>query len=187
VGDIAPDFTLEGDAGPPWALADARGSRVVLYFYPKDSTPGCTRQANEFSLALAEFARRNTIVIGVSKDSVKSHAGFRSRHKLQLPLLSDADLGVHKSYGVYGQKLMYGKVVMGTIRSTFIIDAAGVIEHVFSPVRVDGHLEAVLAALANASTLPARAKRQAAVTPKVVSAPPPTHRTGATSTKRSST
>jgi len=147
VGDRAPGFSLAGSDNQSHALAAYAGKAVILYFYPKAATPGCTRQALAFSAHLAAFAKKNAVVLGVSKDSVASHCRFRDKHDLGIVLLSDPDLAVHRAYGVYGEKMMYGKPVMGVIRSTFVIGADGRIEKVFSPVKVDGRAEAVLAAL----------------------------------------
>jgi peroxiredoxin Q/BCP len=146
-GGAAPAFSLAGSDGSTHSLAGYAGKKVVLYFYPKDDTPGCTREALAFSAQLAAFAKKNAVVLGVSKDSVASHCRFRDKHELGVVLLSDPDLAVHRAYGVYGEKMMYGKPVMGVIRSTFVIGADGRLEKVFSPVKVDGHAEAVLAAL----------------------------------------
>jgi peroxiredoxin Q/BCP len=145
-GAKAPAFTLDGDLGEV-SLADLRGKVVVLYFYPKDSTPGCTREAQAFSARSKELAKLGAIVLGVSKDSVASHGRFREKYDLTVKLLSDPDLGVQKAYGAYGEKTMYGKKVMGTIRSTFVVDEKGTIARVFPSVKVDGHDEAVLAAV----------------------------------------
>jgi peroxiredoxin Q/BCP len=145
-GDTAPDFTLESDDGPV-KLGTLRGKAVVLYFYPRDNTPGCTREAQGFSAAIKSFEKLGAVVLGVSKDSVESHCGFRDKYKLKLRLLSDPDLTVHKAYGAYGEKTMYGKKVQGTIRSTFLIGADGKIERAYRSVKVDGHPEAVLEAL----------------------------------------
>jgi len=146
-GDKAPSFKLESDLGKPFELKDFRGQILVLYFYPKDNTPGCTREAQAFAAASKAFAKAGAAVVGISKDSVKSHIGFREKYGLSFPLLSDPELVAHKAFGTYGEKNMYGKKVMGTIRSTFIIDAKGKIVRVFSNVRVDGHAEAVLDAI----------------------------------------
>jgi peroxiredoxin Q/BCP len=147
VGAPAPGFSLAGSDSATHSLASHAGKKVVLYFYPKDDTPGCTREALAFSAQLAAFAKKNAVVLGVSKDSIASHCRFRDKHALGFVLLSDPDLAVHRAYGVYGEKMMYGKPVMGVIRSTFVIGPDGTIERVFSPVKVDGHEEAVLAAL----------------------------------------
>jgi|SRR5579883_2795583 len=147
-GDLAPPFALESDGGETVSLKDFKGKTLVLYFYPKDNTPGCTREAQAFSAATKKFAKLGASVVGVSKDSIKSHCSFRDKYSLDFPLLSDPDLSVHKAYGAYGEKVMYGKKVLGTIRSTFVIDKKGKLAKVFSPVKVDGHAEAVLEAIA---------------------------------------
>ncbi|WP_394822373.1 peroxiredoxin [Pendulispora albinea] len=146
-GDKAPSFKLESDLGKSFELKDFKGQILVLYFYPKDNTPGCTREAQAFAAASKAFTKAGAAVVGVSKDSLKSHASFREKYGLSFPLLSDPDLVVQKAYGAYGEKNMYGKKVMGTIRSTFIIDGKGKIVRVFPNVKVDGHAEAVLDAI----------------------------------------
>jgi peroxiredoxin Q/BCP len=143
-GESAPDFSLASDSGKNVSLGDYRGKTLVLYFYPKDSTPGCTREAQAFEAAKAKLAKMGAAVVGVSKDSVKSHCSFRDKYDLSFPLLSDPDLKTHEAYGVYGEKMMYGKKILGTIRSTFVIDGKGKIAHVWSPVKVDGHADAVM-------------------------------------------
>src|SRR5690349_14600064 len=143
-GDKAPAFALESDAGKKLTLGDFAGKTLVLYFYPKDDTPGCTREAIGFSEALAKFKKAGAAAVGVSKDTVASHCKFRDKSKLTIPLLADPDLAVHKAYGTYGEKTMYGKKVMGVIRSTFVIDGAGKVQKAFSSVKVDGHVDAVL-------------------------------------------
>ncbi|WP_437315207.1 peroxiredoxin [Sorangium sp. So ce385] len=145
VGDRAPDFSLESDSGKKVGLADFPGKTVVLYFYPKDDTPGCTREAQAFSAGLDAFAEAGAVVLGVSRDSVDRHRKFRDKYDLEVTLLSDPDLVAHNAYGAYGEKTMYGKKVTGTIRSTFIIGADRKVKHVFSGVKVDGHADAVLA------------------------------------------
>ncbi|KYF86056.1 bacterioferritin comigratory protein [Sorangium cellulosum] len=145
VGDRAPDFSLESDSGKKVGLADFPGKTVVLYFYPKDDTPGCTREAQAFSAGLDAFAEAGAVVLGVSRDSVDRHRKFRDKYDLGVPLLSDPDLVAHNAYGAYGEKTMYGKKVTGTIRSTFIIGPDRKVKHVFSGVKVDGHADAVLA------------------------------------------
>jgi peroxiredoxin Q/BCP len=146
-GDQAPAFDLQSDAGTAVKLSDFAGQVLVLYFYPRDSTPGCTREAVAFSEALARFGAAGARVVGVSKDSVKSHGAFRDKYSLAIPLLSDPGLAVHKAFGAWGEKTMYGKKVEGTIRSTFVIGPDGKIAKVFPSVKVDGHVEQVLAAL----------------------------------------
>lgn len=146
-GDKAPAFDLESDAGNKIKLSDFKGKKLVVYFYPRDNTPGCTREAIAFSEAVDQIAAAGATVLGVSKDSVKSHCGFRDKHGLEIRLLSDPDLSVHKAFGAYGEKTMYGKKVEGTIRSTFVIGGDGKITKVFPNVKVDGHVDQVLAAL----------------------------------------
>ena len=146
-GVKAPPFALESDAGKKVSLKDFAGAPTVVYFYPKDSTPGCTREAQAFSAATATLKRLGATVLGISKDSTKSHCSFRDKYALTIPLLSDPDLTVHKAFGAYGEKTMYGRKVMGTIRSTFVIGADGKIARVFANVKVDGHADAVLAVL----------------------------------------
>src|SRR5580700_137215 len=148
-GDKAPAFELEADGGERFSLTEALkgGKSLVLYFYPKDNTPGCTREAQGFTLAKKKLAAAGAIVAGVSKDSIKSHCGFREKYELNFPLLSDPDLKVHRAYGAYGEKTMYGKKVMGTIRSTFLISPDGKVARAWRGVKVDGHVNAVLAAL----------------------------------------
>ncbi|WP_437620606.1 peroxiredoxin [Sorangium sp. So ce1151] len=144
-GDRAPDFSLESDSGKAVSLADFPGKTVVLYFYPKDDTPGCTREAQAFSAALQAFADAGAVVLGVSRDSVERHRKFRDKYDLGVTLLSDPELAAHNAYGAYGEKTMYGKKVTGAIRSTFIIGPDRKVKHAFSGVKVDGHADAVLA------------------------------------------
>jgi peroxiredoxin Q/BCP len=148
-GDKAPAFELEADGGERFSLSEALkgGKSLVLYFYPKDNTPGCTREAQAFTLAKKKLAAAGAIVAGVSKDSIKSHCGFRDKYELNFPLLSDPELKVHRAYGAYGEKTMYGKKVMGTIRSTFLISPDGKIAHAWRSVKVDGHVDAVIDAI----------------------------------------
>ena len=148
VGAPAPDFELEGTDGPV-SLHGLRGSRVILYFYPKDDTPGCTREACSFRDSMQRLDGHGVVVLGVSKDSIESHNRFREKYGLSFPLASDPEHRVATAYGAFGPKSMYGKLVTGTIRSTFLIDAGGKIERIWSPVKVDGHVDQVLAALAD--------------------------------------
>ncbi len=143
VGDKAPDFTAETDAGP-LSLKDLRGKKVVLYFYPKDNTSGCTREACDFRDAHAKLVKKGVVVLGVSPDSVKSHLGFKAKHKLPFTLVSDPDKAIANAYGAFAEKSMYGKKVMGIVRSTFVIDEKGKLAAIYSKVKVDGHVEAVL-------------------------------------------
>ena len=147
-GDAAPAFDLPSDSGETMKLADFKGQPLVLYFYPKDNTPGCTREAQAFTKLAGAFKKAGAAVVGVSKDPVASHCGFRDKLKLKIPLLSDPGLEVHKAYGAYGEKTTYGKKTVGVIRSTFLIDGKGKIARAWSSVKVDGHAEAVLEAVA---------------------------------------
>jgi peroxiredoxin Q/BCP len=146
-GQKAPDFSLSAADGSVVRLKELRGRPVVLYFYPKDDTPGCTREACAFRDSQAEIRTLGAVVLGVSPDSVASHERFRSKYSLGFPLLSDPDKAVATKYGAFGEKLMYGRKVVGMIRSTFVIDAGGVVRKVFPKVRVDGHAQQVLLAL----------------------------------------
>ncbi|MCY1062297.1 thioredoxin-dependent thiol peroxidase [Nannocystis sp. SCPEA4] len=146
-GDPAPPFALAADDGKTYALRDFAGRRVILYFYPRDSTPGCTTEACDFRDRHARFAASGVTVLGVSGDSLASHAKFRAAHGLNFPLLSDTGHQVATAYGAYGEKQMYGRKVQGVIRSTFVIGPDGRLEAVHSPVRVAGHADALLAAL----------------------------------------
>jgi peroxiredoxin Q/BCP len=143
-GAAAPAFNLPSDSGKNLTLSDFAGRPLVLYFYPKDNTPGCTREAQAFTKLLPKFKKAGAAVVGVSKDSVASHCGFRDKLGLKITLLSDPDLAVHKKYGAYGEKTLYGKKTVGVIRSTFLIDGKGRIQRAWSSVKVDGHAEAVL-------------------------------------------
>lgn len=145
--DIAPAFTLRGDDGASHSLADHAGAPVVLYFYPRDDTPGCTIEACDFRDNLARAAANGAVVLGVSKDSLPSHTKFREKYSLNFPLLSDPDLTVHKAYGAWGEKLMYGKPTVGVIRSTFLVGRDGRIARAWPRVKIDGHVDEVLRAL----------------------------------------
>ena len=146
-GKKAPDFKLASSAGGEVSLKDLRGKIVVVYFYPKDDTPGCTREACAFRDSQAALKRRGVVVLGISGDSLASHEKFRDKYDLNFPLLSDPDKAVAKKYGAWGEKVMYGKKTVGMIRSTFVIDGAGVVRKVFPRVKVDGHAEQVLEAV----------------------------------------
>ena len=143
-GTKAPAFTLPDQDGSPVSLSGFAGKKVVLYFYPKDSTPGCTRQACAFAAAYGEFERLGVPVIGVSKDSAASHRKFADRHSLPLPLLSDPELTAIQAYGVWQEKKLYGKVSMGVVRTTYIIDENGVIEKVMPKVKPDTNAAEIL-------------------------------------------
>ena len=146
-GDPAPEFRLPADDGRTYALKDLRGQKVVLYFYPKDDTPGCTREACSFRDNLARVRSKRALVFGVSKDGLDSHAKFRKKYSLSFPLLSDTDGKVLEAYGVWKEKNLYGKKHMGIERTTFIIDEGGRVQRIFPRVKVDGHVDEVLAAL----------------------------------------
>ena len=146
-GQKAPAFKLESSDGKKVSLGDFAGKNVVLYFYPRDSTPGCTLEAQAFRDAAAALKKKNAVVLGVSKDSIASHCKFRDKHDLNFPLLSDPEGEVLEKYGAWGEKVMYGKKMMGIIRSTFVIGPDGKIKKIFPKVKVAGHAEEVLAAL----------------------------------------
>jgi peroxiredoxin Q/BCP len=146
-GVKAPDFKLDTDEGTKVALKDFRGKNVVLYFYPKDDTPGCTREACAFRDSFAAIKKTGAVILGVSPDSTASHGKFKTKYKLPFPLLSDPERTVAKKYGAFGEKVLYGRKMLGMIRSTFVIDTKGVVRKVFPKVRVDGHSEKVLEAL----------------------------------------
>lgn len=147
-GNKAPGFALTSDSGKIIKLSDLAGSPVVLYFYPKDDTPGCTREACAFRDAQPELLRSGAVLLGVSADSVDSHAKFRDKYSLNFPLLVDADHQIAEKYGAWREKNMYGKKSMGIQRSTFLIDTAGKVFKVWKRVQVDGHDAQVLEALA---------------------------------------
>lgn len=145
-GDRAPNFKLATDEGEDVSRATLKGKPYVLYFYPKDDTAGCTREAVDFSAAAAKFAKLGIAVIGVSKDSVASHEKFRKKHKLKITLASDPDIKTALDWGVWVEKSLYGRKYMGMERATFLVDAKGVIARAWHKVKVPGHVEAVLAA-----------------------------------------
>ena len=147
VGTKAPQFTLKDQNGNSVSLSDFSGKKVALYFYPKDSTPGCTRQACAFAENFEGFRERNTVVIGISKDSVASHQKFAGKYGLPFILLSDPELQAIQAYGVWQEKKLYGKVSMGVVRSTYLIDEQGVIARVMPKVKPDTNAADILAAL----------------------------------------
>ena len=147
VGDPAPDFSLPRDGGGALSLSELKGKPVVLYFYPRDDTPGCTTEALDFTALGAEFAAAGAVVLGVSKDSPASHDKFKAKHDLGVTLLSDEDCAVCHAYGSWVEKSMYGKKYMGIDRSTFLIGADGRLVRIWRKVKVKGHAEDVLAAL----------------------------------------
>jgi peroxiredoxin Q/BCP len=147
VGDKAPPFTLAAGDGTSIALKDLKGKKVVIYFYPKDNTSGCTKEACAFQEYLSSVKKKGAVVLGVSADSAESHARFASKYALSFPLLSDEKKEMLKAYGVWKEKSMYGRKYMGIERTTFIIDETGKISHIFPKVKVDGHVNEVLAVL----------------------------------------
>ena len=147
VGMKAPQFTLPDKNGNMVSLSDFLGKKVVLYFYPKDNTPGCTRQACAFALKNKEIENKNAVVIGISKDSVNSHLKFATKYNLPFVLLSDTELSAIQAYGVWQEKKLYGKVSMGVVRTTFLIDERGVIKAVMPKVKPDTNADEILALL----------------------------------------
>jgi peroxiredoxin Q/BCP len=147
IGKKVPDFALPATGGQEIRLSSLQGRRVVLYFYPKDSTPGCTTEGQDFRDRIHTFRRRNTVVLGVSRDSMKSHENFKARQQFPFDLLSDADETVCRLFDVIREKNMYGRKVMGIERSTFLIDEQGVLRNEWRKVRVAGHVDEVLDAI----------------------------------------
>lgn len=147
IGSKAPGFTLPDKNGNSVSLSDFTGKKVVLYFYPKDNTPGCTRQACAFAQNFAKFEEKNTVVIGISKDSAASHLKFAEKYDLPFVLLSDPERQAIEAYGVWQEKKLYGKVSMGVVRSTYLINEQGIIEKVMPKVKPDTNAEEILAYL----------------------------------------
>jgi thioredoxin-dependent peroxiredoxin len=147
VGDKAPEFSLESGDGRTVKLKDFKGKPVVLYFYPKDDTSGCTKEACDFRDTLPVISKKGAVVLGVSPDSTASHAKFAKKYDLTFPLLADPDHAVAEKYGVWVEKSMYGRKYMGIERTTFLIDAKGKIADIWSKVKVPGHVDAVLEAI----------------------------------------
>ncbi|WP_417822364.1 thioredoxin-dependent thiol peroxidase [Terasakiella sp.] len=147
VGSPAPDFTLPTDGNGELSLSSLRGKKVVLYFYPKDSTPGCTTQAKGFRDERAAFEAENCVIIGASKDTVKRHDNFKTKQELNFPLVSDAESDLCETYGVWQEKKMYGKTFMGIVRTTFLIDENGIIKKIWPKVKVKDHIAEVLEAV----------------------------------------
>ena len=145
-GQTAPDFTLPRDGGGTVTLSELQGAPIVLYFYPKDDTSGCTREAQDFTEAANAFKAAGCTVLGVSKDTVAKHDKFREKHDLGITLLSDAEGNVCETYGTWVEKSMYGRKFMGIERTTFLIDAKGTVQHDWNKVKVAGHVSEVLAA-----------------------------------------
>ena len=148
VGQKAPDFTLKDKDGHDVSLSDFLGKKVVVYFYPKDNTPGCTRQACAFAGAYEQFKQKDVVVIGISKDSVASHVRFADKYSLPFVLLSDPDLVAIKAFGAWAEKKLYGKLGFGVVRCTFIIDEQGIVTHVMPQVKPDTNAAEILEMLA---------------------------------------
>jgi peroxiredoxin Q/BCP len=148
IGDQVENFTLMNDLGEEVSLSDFKGKKVVIYFYPKDNTPGCTTEACSFRDEYSRFLDSNAVILGISKDSVKSHVSFKSKYDLPFFLLSDPEAIVIKKFGAWGEKKSYGKVYEGIIRSTFILDEEGRVLHTFAKVKTKDHALAVLEEIA---------------------------------------
>jgi len=148
IGTAAPAFTLDTDTGATVSLEDFTGQNVVLYFYPKDDTPGCTTEACEFRDSMPRFTKDTTVILGISPDSVASHAKFKAKYELPFTLLADTEKVVAEAYGVWKEKSMYGRKYMGVERTTFLIDGKGVLRKVFDKVKPAGHAEEVATAIA---------------------------------------
>jgi peroxiredoxin Q/BCP len=146
IGKKAPPFTLEGTGGT-WSLEDGKGSSVIIYFYPRDNTSGCTQEGLDFAALNAQFKKSKAVVLGISPDSVASHEKFKKKMDFPFELLSDPDQKVCNLYGVYKEKSMYGRKYMGVERSTFLVDGKGVLRHEWRKVKVKDHADAVLAAV----------------------------------------
>jgi thioredoxin-dependent peroxiredoxin len=147
IGHKAPDFTLASGNGKTLSLKDFSGKKIILYFYPKDNTSGCTKEACSFETNLKAIKKKGAVVVGISADSVDSHVKFAEKYSLNFPLLSDEKKDVIKSYGVWKEKSMYGRKYFGIERTTVVIDELGIVQHIFSKVKVDGHTEEVFAIL----------------------------------------
>ena len=144
IGDNAPDFTAQTNGGKTISLSDYKGQWLVLYFYPKDNTSGCTKEACSFRDGMEDITAESAIVLGVSPDSVKSHENFISKHELNFDLISDQDTSICQSYNAYGEKSMYGRKYMGVIRSTYIINPDGKIAYINSKVKAEGHAQEII-------------------------------------------
>lgn len=144
IGSLAPDFTLPASDGSQFTLSSLKGKGVILYFYPKDNTSGCTQQACDFRDAVMSFEAKDYVIVGVSKDSLKSHGSFIGKYQLPFVLLTDEDAAVQQLYGVWQLKSMYGKQYYGTERSTFVINSDGIVTQIHRKVKVKGHIESLL-------------------------------------------
>ena len=149
VGDKAPDFTIATDGGGTFCLSEMMGQNVIIYFYPKDDTPGCTKEACEFRDSLPDFSKSSSKIIGISKDTVAKHDKFKSKYELPFTLGADLEGAVCEAYGTWVEKSMYGRQYMGIERATFLVDKEGVVQGIWRKVKVKGHVEEVLAAVQN--------------------------------------
>lgn len=147
VGDIVPEFNLPSDMGEDFLINEFKGKNIVIYFYPKDDTPGCTIEAKDFTCKIDEFEKANTIIVGISKDSINKHEKFRSKYELKHQLLSDLDGKICEMFNCWVEKSMYGKKYMGIARKTFLIDASGVIVKIWPNVKIPGHVDDVLSSI----------------------------------------
>ena len=147
VGDKAPNFSSTDHSGKTISLKDLKGTKFVLYFYPKDNTTGCTKEACDFRDSFAAFKKRGVKVIGVSPDTEKSHKGFKEKYELPFTLIADPDKTICEAYGVWQEKSMYGRKYMGVVRTTFVVGETGKIEAIYSKVKVPGHIESLLETL----------------------------------------
>jgi len=149
VGDKAPDFTIATDGGGTFCLSEMMGHNVIIYFYPKDDTPGCTKEACEFRDSLPDFSKSDSKIIGISKDTVTKHDKFKSKYELPFTLGADLEGAVCEAYGTWVEKSMYGRQYKGIERATFLVDKEGVVQGIWRKVKVKGHVEEVLAAVQN--------------------------------------
>tara|TARA_Y100000766_G_scaffold30358_1_gene21129 strand:+ start:485 stop:949 length:465 start_codon:yes stop_codon:yes gene_type:complete len=149
IGDKAPDFTIATDGGGTFCLSEMMGNNVIIYFYPKDDTPGCTKEACEFRDSLPDFSKSDSKIIGISKDTVAKHDKFKSKYELPFTLGADLEGAVCEAYGTWVEKSMYGRQYMGIERATFLVDKEGVVQGIWRKVKVKGHVEEVLAAVQN--------------------------------------
>ena len=149
IGDKAPDFTIATDGGGTFCLSEMMGHNVIIYFYPKDDTPGCTKEACDFRDSLPDFSKLSSKIIGVSKDTVAKHDKFKSKYELPFTLGADVEGAVCEAYGTWVEKSMYGRQYMGIERATFLVDKEGVVQGIWRKVKVKGHVEEVLAAVQN--------------------------------------
>ncbi len=149
IGDKAPDFTIATDGGGTFCLSEMMGNNVIIYFYPKDDTPGCTKEACEFRDSLPDFSKSSSKIIGISKDTVAKHDKFKSKYELPFTLGADLEGAVCEAYGTWVEKSMYGRQYMGIERATFLVDKEGLVQGIWRKVKVKGHVEEVLAAVQN--------------------------------------